>query len=302
MPPKLFGRLAHLFRSAGATGPSKINGRAHHAIEEGPEHRPASPEARAQDPESPPKEKEIEQLMADPFVDDILRQDLVGGRHTLSYLRHLARGNRIRRTAAFANTNDEHPPVLLIHGFFGTRGSMYILERRLIEDGACVFSFNLGTVNTRDIRQSAILIQRKIESILAQAPVTKIDIVGHSMGGLIGLYYVKRLGGHDKVRKLVMMGTPVQGTWSALLGVATMGLVSPSSWQILPRSSFLADLAEGPLPPSVEYYTIVAQRDWVCPPERTFLPGATRLTVPLGHSSLVVSDIVFQHVRRALRA
>jgi triacylglycerol lipase len=241
----------------------------------------------------------------DPLHPDPLRQDLLGGQHALAYLRHLAKGNRIRRKAfplgETAALGEEETPVLLIHGFLGTRGSMYVLERRLNQDGVTVFSFNLGSLNMRDIRRSAVLIHGKIESILAQTPVKKIDIVGHSMGGLIGLYYVKKLGGHAKVRKLVMMGTPHHGTWSALLGIATVGLLSESSWQILPDSSFLAELAEGPLPPSVEYFTIAAQRDWVCPPASTFLDGATRLTVPLGHSSLVVSDEVYRHVRWALQ-
>src|SRR5258705_13537643 len=109
---------------------------------------------------------------------------------------------------------------------------MWPLEQRLAKEGIVVFSFNLGTFNSRDIRTSAFLIHRKIESILAQTSVKKIDIIGHSMGGLIGLYYVKKLGGHERVRKLVMMGTPLRGTWSALLGVATMGLVSSSAWQL----------------------------------------------------------------------
>ena len=228
-----------------------------------------------------------------------LQDEIVSGRHALAYLRHLARGNRQPRIDF--EVSDKHPPVLLIHGFLGTRGSMYILERRLNDDGVCVFSFNLGVLNTRDIRSSAFLIQRKIESILSQARVDKIDIVGHSMGGLIGLYYVKKLGGHDKVRKLVMMGTPLGGTWSALLGVATVGLMSPSSWQILPRSSFLEELGRGPLPPSVRYYSIAAERDWVCPPASTVLAGARHMAVPLGHSSLVVSGEVYRHVIEALR-
>ena len=39
-----------------------------------------------------------------------------------------------------------------------------------------------------------------------------------------------------------MMGTPIKGTWVALLGVATLGLWSSSSWQLLPRSRFLDEL------------------------------------------------------------
>jgi pimeloyl-ACP methyl ester carboxylesterase len=228
-------------------------------------------------------------------------QDIVGGRHALAYLRNLVRGNRIERRSFYEKVDAEHPPVLLIHGFLGTRGSMYLLERRLTADGLCVFSFNLGSLNTRDIRASAFLIHRKIESILAQTPVERIDIVGHSMGGLIGLYYVKKLGGHEKVRKLVMMGTPLKGTWSGLIGVATVGLISASSWQLLPNSRFLRDLGEGPLPRDTEYYSIAAERDWVCPPLCTEGDGVVSMRVPLGHSSLVVSDEVYKRILWALR-
>ncbi|MCE9574516.1 MAG: alpha/beta fold hydrolase [Deltaproteobacteria bacterium] len=228
-------------------------------------------------------------------------QDLRGSADGLSYLRHLARGNRIRRQASFDKTSDQ-PPVLLIHGFLGTRGSMFLLERRLVEDGRVVVSFNIGTLNTRDIRRSAFLIHRKIERVLAQTPWKKIDIIGHSMGGLIGLYYVKKLGGHARVRRLVMMGTPVRGTWIALAGIATLGLWSTSSWQLLPRSRFLDELAQGPTPPGTEVYTIAAARDWVVPLKTTRISGATSVTVPLGHSSLVVSDDVYDRLIQILRA
>ena len=80
-----------------------------------------------------------------------------------------------------------------------------------------------------------------------------------------------------------------------------LGLVSASAWQILPNSQFLRELAEGELPRSVEYVTIAAQRDWFCPPKATVLAGAKQIRVPLGHASLVVSDEVYRHVRRALR-
>jgi triacylglycerol esterase/lipase EstA (alpha/beta hydrolase family) len=157
---------------------------------------------------------------------------------------------------------------------------MYMLERRLVEDGFVVVSFNLGTLNVRDIRRSAFLIHRKIERILAQTPSQKIDIIGHSMGGLIGLYYVKKLGGHARVRKLIMLGTPLRGTWTALAGVLTLGLWSTSSWQLLPRSRFLDELAQGPIPPGVEVSTIAAARDWVVP--LTTTPSSTPALVQDG--------------------
>ena len=257
-------------------------------------------------------------------------QNLIGGTADgLSYLRHLARGNRVVRQSYPAATQVDSPgslvvptpgategadpaepvaittlpptPVLLIHGFLGTRGSMYLLERRLIDDGFVVVSFNIGALNSRDIRRSAFMIHRKIERVLAHSPAQKIDIIGHSMGGLIGLYLVKKLGGHSRVRRLVMMGTPARGTWFALAGVATLGLWSTSSWQLLPRSRFLDELAQGPIPADTEVYTLAAARDWVVPLTQTRVPGTTAVTVPLGHSSLVVSEHAYRRIVTILR-
>ena len=236
---------------------------------------------------------------------DPLRQDIVSGGHTMAYLRHLVRGNAIKQRRfteeAIAAANEHNPPVLLIHGFLGTRGSMFEIEQRLVRDGFNVVSFNLGLLNVRDIRTSALLIHRKVEAILKQSGLQRIDIIGHSMGGLIGLYYIKRLGGYEHVRRMVMLGTPARGTWAALAGVATLGLWSSSSWQLLPNSEFLSELHQGPLPNQVEFFTIAAERDWLCPPEATQLEGAHAITVPLGHSSLVVSEVVYRKVLWALR-
>lgn len=231
----------------------------------------------------------------------VVQQDIASGTHGLSYLRNLIRGNRVRRDAAFETVPEGSRPLLVIHGFFGTRGSMYLLERRLVEDGFCVFSFDLGRFNIRDIRRSAFLIHRKIDRILAQTACKEIDIVAHSMGGLIGLYYIKKLGGHARVRKLVTLGTPYRGTWAALGGVAMLGLFSTSTWQLLPRSRFLDELHREPIPDGVEIYSIAAARDWFCPPSATRIQGGKAITVPFGHGSLVVSAEVYKHLKTILR-
>jgi pimeloyl-ACP methyl ester carboxylesterase len=232
--------------------------------------------------------------------------------HTAIYLRQLLRGNHGDRahllrdpdTGAPPLEGREHgsgPPVLLIHGYFATRGSLHLMERHLVRRGHVVMSYPLGAIfNLGDIRDSAGLIARKVESIIAQTGVTRVDIVGHSMGGLVGLYYLKRLGGRHRVRRLVMMGTPAQGTWSALLGLVTAPL-GRASLQLLPGSPFLRELAECPLPAGADVVSIGALRDWLAPVASTVLEGVRHISVPTGHSGLLVEEQVADIVTRLLR-
>jgi pimeloyl-ACP methyl ester carboxylesterase len=230
--------------------------------------------------------------------------------HTAVYLRQLLRGNRADRVQAAPESVDERglaerplspagPPVLLIHGYLATRGSLHLLEGQLVRRGHVVMSYPLGPINLRDIRDSAGLIARKVESVVAQTGVERIDIVGHSMGGLVGLYYLKRLGGRHRVRRLILLGTPAQGTWSALLGLITAPL-GAASLQLLPGSPFLRELGEGPIPAGAQVISIGAERDWLAPLPSTMLSGVRHLALPTGHSGLLVEAEVAEVIDRLL--
>jgi pimeloyl-ACP methyl ester carboxylesterase len=232
--------------------------------------------------------------------------------HAAVYLRQLLRGNRGRRalrtppiahpTGATAGTTAVgEPPVLLIHGYLATRGSLHLLEQHLASRGLVVMSYSLGPINVGDIRDSAGLIARKVESIVAQTGIVRVDIVGHSMGGLVGLDYLKRLGGRHRVRRLVMLGTPTQGTWSALLGLMTAPL-GMASLQLLPGSPFLRELSERPLPAGADVVSIGAVRDWLAPLASTVLDGVRHIALPTGHSGLLVDAEVAQVVVEILRS
>ena len=236
--------------------------------------------------------------------------------HSAVYLRQLLRGNRAKRvlrslrrrregdrdTVAAAAAQPGQPPVLIIHGYLATRGSLHLLETHLTMRGLIVMSYPLGgPINVGDIRDSAGLIARKVESIVAQTGIARVDIVGHSMGGLVGLDYLKRLGGRHRVRRLVMLGTPAQGTWSALLGLVTAPL-GLASLQLLPGSPFLRELAERPLPEGADVVSIGAVRDWLAPLSSTVLDGVRHIALPTGHSGLLVDAEVADVVVDILRA
>jgi triacylglycerol lipase len=193
-----------------------------------------------------------------------------------------------------------HPPVLLLHGFLGTRGSMWLLERRLLDDGFTVVSYRLGPFNSGSIIKSAEKVARRVEALLESAGVEELDVVGHSMGGLIALHYVRSLGGAARVRRLVALGTPFSGTWVAGVGVVAMGLLSPGTWQLLPGHPLLKELREGPLPGNVRFYTIRGTRDWICPFAGTHLPGSQQIILPCDHAELVTSAEVYAAIRACL--
>ena len=64
------------------------------------------------------------------------------------YVRQLLRGNRIRvaptTSAPLVSPDPSRPPVLLLHGYMATRGSLHLLERRLSERGHLVLTYRIG--------------------------------------------------------------------------------------------------------------------------------------------------------------
>uniref|UniRef100_UPI00366FF632 esterase/lipase family protein n=2 Tax=Bacillati TaxID=1783272 RepID=UPI00366FF632 len=103
------------------------------------------------------------------------------------------------------------PPVVLLHGFIDNRSVFVLLRRSLAQHGRQqIESLNYSPL-TCDIRAAAELLGRHIEEICERTGARQVDVVGHSLGGLIARYYVQRLGGDTRVRTLVTLGTPHSG-------------------------------------------------------------------------------------------
>lgn len=103
-------------------------------------------------------------------------------------------------------------PVVLLHGFIDNRSVFVLLRRTLARHGRRhLASLNYSPL-TRDLRTAAELLGRHVEEVCARTGQREVDIVGHSLGGLIARYYVQRLGGDRRVRTLVTLGTPHGGT------------------------------------------------------------------------------------------
>ncbi len=230
---------------------------------------------------------------------------------TVTYLKLALEGNKIERLTDF---NSCKHPVLLIYGFGATRRVFRILERRLRRDGFCVFSLNLGgifgTFNTRCIEELAEHVHSKVERLCERYHLNKISIIGHSKGGLIGRYYIKRLGGSHRVRALITLGTPHHGNPWALLGlISPLSLFSKSIWQMMPMSPFVRKLKKGAWPRNVRFVSLYSKDDRIC-----FYKSAM-LDIPEGcsyiknvemfgmsHSDYIIRKTAYNTIKRELLA
>jgi hypothetical protein len=223
------------------------------------------------------------------------------------YLDFDRRGNEIVKRTDFTRCPR---PVLLLYGFWSTRRVFEVLEHRLRRDGFGVFSINLGGLfdafNTRSIEECAEKVRNKVERLYARYDLGPLTIIGHSKGGLIGRYYVKRLGGDNRVKGLITLGAPHNGTPIAYAGVALTGLVAKSVWQMTPMSTFIRRLKIGRFPAHVRLTSIYSKDDRVSPFPCCLLEthqgeNLFNLEVPgVGHHDFLHRRSVYNMVHREL--
>lgn len=192
------------------------------------------------------------------------------------------------------------PVVVLVHGFqlFGTDPDVVWedMNKTLSESGFDVMishyagDYPLILPTGKDIKGYAEKLSQEIQGLKSQTGASKVDIVAHSMGGLVARYYVEKCGGAANVGKLIMLGTPNHGTEIAYLAFTSLyllarvyvsayiidpGLASmivenlQSPFEMIPNSPFLNALNHGApwvfvgedqIRPDVKYYTIAGTR------------------------------------------
>ncbi len=213
-----------------------------------------------------------------------------------------------RRGAAPSTTTDlpveaAGPPVVLLHGFIDNRSVFVVLRRALTRQGRRhLESLNYSPL-TRDIRTAAELLGRHVEEICARTGHSRVDIVGHSLGGLIARYYVQRLGGDRRVRTLVTLGTPHGGT-----AVAPGAGVHPIVRQMRGGSSVIEEL-RAPAPGCrTRFVSFWSELDQVMAPVETAcvahpdLDAVNVRVTGIGHLALPVHPTVAAAIREALEA
>ncbi|MFJ4471483.1 esterase/lipase family protein [Streptomyces sp. NPDC089424] len=186
-----------------------------------------------------------------------------------------------------------HPrPVVLVHGTFGNSVDNWLgLAPYLTTRGYCVFSLDYGQLpgvpffhGLGPIDKSAGQLDVFVDKVRAATGAAKVDLVGHSQGGMMPRHYLKFLGGAAEVNALVGIAPDNHGT--TLSGLTQLLPYFPGAEDLLSTatpaladqiagSAFLTRLnAGGDTVPGVRYTVIATRYDQVVTPYRSqFLDG-----------------------------
>jgi triacylglycerol lipase len=213
-------------------------------------------------------------------------------------------------SASPATTN----PVLIVAGTFSPEFALDPLAARLRADGFTVFTMALPGAGLGDIAVSSQAVAQRVSQIRAATGAAKVDLIGHSQGGLENRYYLKFLGGASNVGTYVSLGTPQYGTAQAnivqFLGLGNcLGVVACQQMTI--GSSFLANLNAGDdTPGATRYVSIYTVWDELVQPytNARIFDGATNISLQsacwwkvVGHVGLILDGAAYGLVRSALR-
>jgi triacylglycerol esterase/lipase EstA (alpha/beta hydrolase family) len=115
-----------------------------------------------------------------------------------------------------------HPrPVVLVHGTGANQGENWAtLSPLLKNNGYCVFSLTYGEYTASlgliygiaPVANSAAELGAFVDRVRSATGSSKVDIVGHSQGGMMPNYYIKFLGGGPKVNTLVGLAPDNHGS------------------------------------------------------------------------------------------
>ena len=182
-----------------------------------------------------------------------------------------------------------HPyPVVLVHGTFGNRfDSWQLFSPALKAAGYCVYALDYGSYNgsgvfgiygVGPIERSAQQLADFVRDVRAKTGAAKVDIVGHSQGGMMPRYFIKNLGGAAVVDDLVGLSPSNHGTSNPFAVPA--GVTCPACAQQATGSAFLRALNSGDESPGdVSYTNLVTRYDEVVIPYTSgYLAPAAQVT------------------------
>ena len=145
-------------------------------------------------------------------------------------------------------------PVLLIHGYAEDATIWKKWEDMLRKDGIQFFTVTFKDSDDKcgSAEQHAKELEKIVQDIKQQSGAQKLNIVGHSKGGLDARVFLDITDTRD-VANLIMIGTPNAGSPAA----ETSDACAPAVFDLRPG----ANATKAVMNPNTKYYTIAG--DWM---------------------------------------
>lgn len=187
-------------------------------------------------------------------------------------------------------------PIIVLHGYAQNRAIFMPLAWALQRAGlGPVYGFEYWTLGR--IAAGARQLGWFVDEVRERSGAAEVDLIGHSMGGIVARYYAAIAGGDAVVRNLVTIGSPHGGTaFSKIaIGHATRELVLGS--QLCQR------LAAAPPLQHAKLTSIWSLHDALVPGAlQPAIPGAEILMYEdLGHVAMLGSRRVAREIIQRLR-
>jgi pimeloyl-ACP methyl ester carboxylesterase len=222
-------------------------------------------------------------------------------------------------------------PVVMVHGFISSweTWKSYLgadgylagigLQGFAVGDGQVPGVLNTGSPSnpegkTNSIAQNAAILKGYIAAVQQQTGAEQVDLLVHSMGGMITRYYLDRVMETDNVAQVIFLGTPHSGS-SCVFPVAALGYLLPASIEIQPaymdgvfnqqvvrRQGVPFHMVAGTrlLEPVASPCTNVPSDTVVGFDSATSIPLNSIQRIPLIHGDLTVNRTVFETAVRVL--
>jgi pimeloyl-ACP methyl ester carboxylesterase len=193
-------------------------------------------------------------------------------------------------------------PVLLVHGFGHNSSAWFMLRKALKRAGfTSVHTMNYNPL-AHDIPEIAEKLSNRVEMIRGLTGSDKVNLVGHSLGGVVSRWYVQEMDGDLKVNTAITLSSPHRGTIAAWVPAGrTARECRPGSW-VMHR------LNDGVLPTHVRWVAFYGDTDALVQPIRSGRIDAPALNarnvlVPgMGHMGMLLDGhVVNQVVEELLR-
>jgi len=110
----------------------------------------------------------------------------------------------------------ERNPIILIHGLWNTGDIFSSITSKLDEIGIEYFA---PTLKHNYGMTSIVELTNLLNNLILEKYGLKkeLDIMGFSMGGIIGRYWIKKFYGYKRTRRFITVGSPHKGTLTSQL-------------------------------------------------------------------------------------